>query len=127
MIGRGKGDITAQVGKTLKAQEEETHRFLGYRVVGTGLGVPPEETPKIVMSPFPFPIILISTLNYSRDFIFPSYGMSCSTSTFPQQGISIFPTPSLSGVPRRGIATPLSFQTLSLLAGATAQKRPRKS
>ena len=46
MIGKGKGDITAQVGKTLKAQEEETHLFLGYRVVGTGLGVPPEETPK---------------------------------------------------------------------------------
>ena len=48
MIGKGKGDITAQVGKTLKAQEEETHLFLGYRVVGTGLGVPPEETPKIL-------------------------------------------------------------------------------
>jgi hypothetical protein len=31
MIGKGKGDITAQVGKTLKAQEEETHLFLGYR------------------------------------------------------------------------------------------------
>jgi hypothetical protein len=44
----GKGDITAQVGKTLKAQEEETHLFLGYRVVETGLGVPPEETPKIL-------------------------------------------------------------------------------
>ena len=44
----GKGDITAQVGKTLKAQEEETHLFLGYRVVGTGLGVPPEENPKIL-------------------------------------------------------------------------------
>jgi hypothetical protein len=41
----GKGDITAQMGKTLKAQEEETHLFLGYRVVGTGLGVPPEENP----------------------------------------------------------------------------------
>ena len=48
MIGKGKGDITAQVGKTLKAQEEETHLFLGYRVVGTGLGVSPEETPKIL-------------------------------------------------------------------------------
>ena len=48
MIGKGKGDITAQVGKTLKAQEEETHLFLGYRVVGTGLGVPPEEAPKIL-------------------------------------------------------------------------------
>jgi hypothetical protein len=33
----GKGDITAQVRKTLKAHEEETHLFLGYRVVGTGL------------------------------------------------------------------------------------------
>jgi hypothetical protein len=44
----GKGDITAQVGKTWKAQEEETHLFLGYRVVGTGLGVPPEENPKIL-------------------------------------------------------------------------------
>jgi hypothetical protein len=43
----GSGDITAQVGKTLKAQEEETHLFLGYRVVGTGLGVSPEENPKI--------------------------------------------------------------------------------
>jgi hypothetical protein len=49
MIGKGKGDITAQVGKTLKAQEEETHLFLGYRVVGTCLGVPPEETPKILV------------------------------------------------------------------------------
>jgi hypothetical protein len=46
MIGRGKGDNTAQVGKTLKAQEEETHLFLGDRVVGTGLGVRPEENPK---------------------------------------------------------------------------------
>jgi hypothetical protein len=42
----GKGDITAQVGKTLKAQEEETHLFLGYRVVGTGLGVPQKRTLK---------------------------------------------------------------------------------
>ena len=41
-------DITAQVGKTLKAQEEETHILPGYRVVGTGLGVPPEETPIIL-------------------------------------------------------------------------------
>jgi hypothetical protein len=48
MIGRGKGDITAQVGKTLKAQEEETQLFLGYRVMGTGLGVPPEENPKFL-------------------------------------------------------------------------------
>jgi hypothetical protein len=48
MIGRGKGDNTAQVGKTLKAQEEETHLFLSYRVVGTGLGAPPEENPKIL-------------------------------------------------------------------------------
>jgi hypothetical protein len=37
-----------QMGKTLKAQEEETHLFLGYRVVGTGLGVPPAENPKIL-------------------------------------------------------------------------------
>ena len=42
----GEGDITAQVGKTSK--EEETHLFLGYRVVGTGLGVPPEGNPKIL-------------------------------------------------------------------------------
>jgi hypothetical protein len=48
MRGKGKGDITAQVGKTLKAQEEETQLFLGYRVVGTGLGAPPEENPKIL-------------------------------------------------------------------------------
>jgi hypothetical protein len=46
MRGRGKGDNTAQVGKTLKAQEEETHLFLGYRVVGTGLGVPPRREPE---------------------------------------------------------------------------------
>jgi hypothetical protein len=39
---------TLQVGRTLKAQEEETHIFLGYRVVGTGLGVPPEENSKII-------------------------------------------------------------------------------
>jgi hypothetical protein len=48
MRGRGKGDNLAQVGRTLKAQKEETHIFLGYRVVGTGLGVPPEENPKIL-------------------------------------------------------------------------------
>jgi hypothetical protein len=48
MRGKGKGDNLAQVGRTLKAQEEETHIFLGYRVVGTGLGVPPEENPKIL-------------------------------------------------------------------------------
>ena len=47
--------------------------------------------------------------------------MSCSTSTLPHQGVSIFPTPPPSGVPRRGIAAPLSFQTLSLLAGATVR------
>jgi hypothetical protein len=45
MRGRGKGDNLAQVGRTLKAQKEETHIFLGYRVVGTGLGGPPEENP----------------------------------------------------------------------------------
>jgi hypothetical protein len=48
MRGRGKGDNLAQVGWTLKAQEEETHILPGYRVVGTGLGVPPEENPKIL-------------------------------------------------------------------------------
>ena len=48
MRGKGKGDNLAQVGMTLKAQEEETHIFLGYRVVGKGLGVPPEENPKIL-------------------------------------------------------------------------------
>jgi hypothetical protein len=36
----GEGDITAQVGKTWKAQEEETQLFRGYRVAGTGLGDP---------------------------------------------------------------------------------------
>jgi hypothetical protein len=46
MRGRGKGDNLAQVGRTLKAQEEETHIFLGYRVVGTGLGVPQKRTQK---------------------------------------------------------------------------------
>jgi hypothetical protein len=51
MIGRGKenGDNTAQVGKTLMAQEGETPLFLGYRVVGTGLGVPPEENSEILV------------------------------------------------------------------------------
>jgi hypothetical protein len=46
MRGRGKGDNLAQVGRTLKAQKEETHIFLGYRVVGTGLGVPQKRTQK---------------------------------------------------------------------------------
>jgi alkylated DNA nucleotide flippase Atl1 len=46
MRGRGKGDNPAQVGRTLKVQEEETHILPGYRVVGTGLGTPPEENPK---------------------------------------------------------------------------------
>jgi hypothetical protein len=48
MSMKGKGDITAQVGKTWKAQEEQTLLIRGYRVAGTGLGVPPEETPKIL-------------------------------------------------------------------------------
>jgi hypothetical protein len=42
MRGRGKGDNLAQVGRTLKAQEEETHIFLGYTVVGTGPRREPE-------------------------------------------------------------------------------------
>jgi hypothetical protein len=37
MRGKGKGDNPAQVGMTLKVQEEETHILPGYRVVGTGL------------------------------------------------------------------------------------------
>jgi hypothetical protein len=37
MRGRGKGDNPAQVGITLKVQEEETHILSGYIVVGTGL------------------------------------------------------------------------------------------
>jgi hypothetical protein len=40
MRGRRKGDNPAQVGMTLKVQEEETHILPGYRVVGTGLGAP---------------------------------------------------------------------------------------
>ena len=43
MRGRGKGDNLAQVGRTLKVQEEETHMLPGYRVVGTGLGSPRRE------------------------------------------------------------------------------------
>ena len=43
MRGRGKGDNPAQVGRTLKVQEEETHILQGYRVVGTGLGAPRRE------------------------------------------------------------------------------------
>jgi hypothetical protein len=39
---------SAQVGMTLKVQEEETHILSGYIVVGTGLGAPPEENPKIL-------------------------------------------------------------------------------
>jgi hypothetical protein len=46
MRGRGKGDNPAQVGRTLKVQEEETHILPGHRVVGTGLGTPPEDNPK---------------------------------------------------------------------------------
>ena len=46
MRGRGKGDNLAQVGRTLKAQEEETHILPEYRVVGTGLGVPQKRTRK---------------------------------------------------------------------------------
>ena len=49
MRGKGKRDNPAQVGMTLKVQEEETHILPGYRVVGTGLGVPPEENPKILV------------------------------------------------------------------------------
>ena len=49
MRGEGKRDNLAQVGMTLKVQEEETHILTGYRVVGTGLGVPPEENPKILV------------------------------------------------------------------------------
>jgi hypothetical protein len=43
MRGRGKGDNPAQVGRTLKVQEEETHILPGYRVVGTGLRPPRRE------------------------------------------------------------------------------------
>jgi alkylated DNA nucleotide flippase Atl1 len=46
MRRRGKGDNPAQVGRTLKVQEEETHILPGYRVVGTGLGTPTDENPK---------------------------------------------------------------------------------
>ena len=46
MRGRGKGDNPAQERGTLRVQEEETHIFPYYRVVGTGLGTPPEENPK---------------------------------------------------------------------------------
>ena len=46
MRGRGKGDNPAQEGRTLKVQEEEVHILPVYRVVGTGLGTPPEENPK---------------------------------------------------------------------------------
>ena len=40
MRGKGKGDNPAQVGMTLKVQEEETHILPCYRVVKTGLGTP---------------------------------------------------------------------------------------
>jgi hypothetical protein len=49
MRGRGKGDNLAQVGRTLKAQEEEPHMLPGYRVVGTGLRALPEENPKMLV------------------------------------------------------------------------------
>ena len=46
MRGRGKGDNPAQVGRTLKVQEEETHILPSHRVMGTGLGTPPEKNQK---------------------------------------------------------------------------------
>ena len=44
--GRRKGDNPAQKGGTLRVQEEETNILPCYRVVGAGLGTPPEENPK---------------------------------------------------------------------------------
>ena len=46
MRGRGKGDNPTQEGRTLRVQEEETHILPCYRVVGAGIGTPPEENPK---------------------------------------------------------------------------------
>ena len=43
MRGRGKGDNPAQVGMTLKVQEEETHILPGYIVVRTDQGAPRRE------------------------------------------------------------------------------------
>jgi hypothetical protein len=50
--------------------------------------------------PFPLPLILLSPLDVSRGFMFPSWGMPRSTSTLPHQGVRMFPTPSPSGVSR---------------------------
>ena len=44
--GRREGDNPTQKGETLRVQEEETNILLCYRVVGAGLGTPPEENPK---------------------------------------------------------------------------------
>jgi hypothetical protein len=71
------------------------------------------------LSPFPLPFILLSPLDVSKGFMFPSWGMPRSTSTLPHQGVRMFPTPSPSGVPRRGIRPP--FPAKNVLYGSGLQ------
>ena len=44
--GRRKRDNPTQEGGTLRVHEQENHILPCYRVVGSGLGTPPEENPK---------------------------------------------------------------------------------
>jgi hypothetical protein len=42
------------------------------------------------LSPFPLPLMLLSPLDVSRGFMFPSWGMPRSTPTLPHQVVRMF-------------------------------------
>jgi hypothetical protein len=52
------------------------------------------------LSPFLLPLVLLSPVDASKGFMFPSWGVPRSTPTLPHQGVMMFPTPPPSGVPR---------------------------
>ena len=58
------------------------------------------------LSSFLLPLVLLSPVDASRGFMFPSCGMLRSNPTLPHQGVMMFHTTPPSGVPRRGITTP---------------------
>ena len=58
------------------------------------------------LSSFLLPLVLLSPVDASRGFMFPSCGMLRSNPTLPHQGVMMFHTPSPSGVPRKEITTP---------------------
>jgi hypothetical protein len=69
---------------------------------------------------------LLSPLDASRGFMFPSCGMPRSTPTLPHQEVRMIPTPPPSGVPRRGIRheTPRSIQRREEYEGEKERDNP---